>query len=206
MSEEALRVLAIAYKEIPPQVGEFTQDQLECDLVLLGLTGMIDPPREEVKSSISQCKSAGIQTVMITGDHQKTAFAIAKELGIASAEDQTMSGFELDTLNENELKEKVKKIRVFARVSPEHKVKIVKALKENGEIVSMTGDGVNDAPSLQQADVGVAMGMGGTDVAKGAADIVLTDDNFSTIVAAVEEGRNIYQNIKKSIIFYYHAI
>ncbi|AGK52356.1 cation-translocating P-type ATPase [Bacillus sp. 1NLA3E] len=201
MSEEALRVLAIAYKEIPPQVGEFTQDQLECDLVLLGLTGMIDPPREEVKSSISQCKSAGIQTVMITGDHQKTAFAIAKELGIASAEDQTMSGFELDTLNENELKEKVKKIRVFARVSPEHKVKIVKALKENGEIVSMTGDGVNDAPSLQQADVGVAMGMGGTDVAKGAADIVLTDDNFSTIVAAVEEGRNIYQNIKKSIIF-----
>ncbi len=201
MSEEALRVLAIAYKEIPSQDAEFTQEQLESDLVLLGLTGMIDPPREEVKSSIAQCKKAGIQTVMITGDHQKTAFAIAKELGIASAENQTISGFELDTLNDNELKELVKKIRVFARVSPEHKVKIVKGLKENGEIVSMTGDGVNDAPSLQHADVGVAMGMGGTDVAKSAADIVLTDDNFSTIVAAVEEGRNIYQNIKKSIVF-----
>lgn len=200
MSEEELRVLAIAYKEITSS-AEFSQEQLESDLILLGLTGMIDPPREEVKASIAQCKNAGILTVMITGDHQKTAFAIAKELGIASEATETMSGYELDTLSVLELNEKVKKIRVFARVSPEHKVKIVKALKTNGEIVSMTGDGVNDTPSLQQADVGVAMGLGGTDVAKGAADIVLTDDNFATIVAAVEEGRNIYQNIKKSILF-----
>jgi P-type Ca2+ transporter type 2C len=200
MSEGALRVLAIAYKEVT-STDDFTQKQLERDLVFLGLTGMIDPPRDEVKSSIAQCKGAGIRTVMITGDHQKTAFAIAKELGIAQHEDESISGFELDNLQETELNEKVKTINVYARVSPEHKVKIVKALKEGGEIVSMTGDGVNDAPSLQQADVGVAMGMGGTDVAKGAADIVLTDDNFATIVAAVEEGRNIYQNIKKSILF-----
>lgn len=162
---------------------------------------MIDPPREEVRASIAQCKNAGISTVMITGDHQKTAFTIAKELGIAEIEEETMSGFELNTLSEHELNEKVKKILVFARVSPEHKVKTVKAFKKNGQIVSMTGDGVNDAPSLQQANVGVAMGMAGTDVAKGAADIVLTDDNFATIVAAVEERRNIYKNIKKSIIF-----
>jgi Ca2+-transporting ATPase len=200
MSSEALRVLALAYKEIGP-TAYFTKEKLECDLILLGLAGMIDPPRKEVKASIKQCKNAGISTVMITGDHQQTAFAIAKELGIASDEKETMSGFELDTLSEHELNEKVKRIRVFARVSPEHKVKIVKALKSNGEIVSMTGDGVNDAPSLQHANVGVAMGLGGTDVAKGASDIVLTDDNFATIVAAVEEGRNIYQNIKKSIIF-----
>lgn len=200
MSEEALRVLAIAYKEMD-SAEEFTQDKLESKLILLGLTGMIDPPREEVKASIAQCKSAGIRTVMITGDHKKTAFAIAKELGIAKEESETLSGFELDSLSEYELNEIVKRIRVFARVSPEHKVKIVKALRANGEITSMTGDGVNDAPSLQQADVGVAMGLSGTDVAKGAADIVLTDDNFSTIVAAVEEGRNIYQNIKKSILF-----
>jgi P-type Ca2+ transporter type 2C len=200
MSNEALRVLAIAYKEVNSP-DDFTQEHLESGLTLLGLTGMIDPPREEVKASIAQCKDAGIRTVMITGDHQKTAYSIAKELGIAHAEKETISGSELDTLSETELNEKVKTITVFARVSPEHKVKIVKALKANGEIVSMTGDGVNDAPSLQQADVGVAMGLSGTDVAKGAADIVLTDDNFSTIVAAVEEGRNIYQNIKKSILF-----
>lgn len=200
MSEDALRVLAIAYKEIDPS-QEFILNNLESNLILLGLTGMIDPPRNEVKESIEQCKNAGIRTVMITGDHQKTAFAIAKELGIASHESETISGFELNELSDTELSEKVKNIRVFARVSPEHKVKIVKALKANGEIASMTGDGVNDAPSLQQADVGVAMGMSGTDVAKGAADIVLTDDNFATIVGAVEEGRNIYQNIKKAILF-----
>ncbi|MCL6570059.1 MAG: cation-translocating P-type ATPase [Bacillus sp. (in: Bacteria)] len=200
MSDEALRVLAIAYKEIT-SASDLTQKQLESDLILLGLTGMIDPPREEVKASIAQCKSAGIRTVMITGDHQKTALAIAKELGIATEEIETITGPELNILSENELNEKVKNILVYARVSPEHKVKIVKALKANGEITSMTGDGVNDAPSLQQADVGVAMGLSGTDVAKGAADIVLTDDNFATIVAAVEEGRNIYQNIKKSILF-----
>ncbi|WP_066304674.1 cation-translocating P-type ATPase [Bacillus sp. FJAT-29814] len=200
MSDEALRVLVIAYKEVN-STEEFTQEQLESGLTLLGLTGMIDPPRDEVKASITQCKDAGISTIMITGDHQKTAFAIAKELGIATDEKETIAGSELDSQSESELNEKVRRIRVFARVSPEHKVKIVKALKANGEIASMTGDGVNDAPSLQAADVGVAMGLSGTDVAKGAADIVLTDDNFSTIVAAVEEGRNIYQNIKKSILF-----
>lgn len=199
MSNEALRVLAVAAKEIDKP--ELAKNKLESELVFLGLTGMIDPPREEVKDSIRQCSEAGIRTVMITGDNQKTALAIAKDLGIASAEQETMSGHELDTLSSQELNEKVKKIRVFARVSPEHKVKIVMALKSNDEIVSMTGDGVNDAPSLQQADVGVAMGLGGTDVAKGASDIILTDDNFKTIVSAVEEGRNIYQNIKKSVIF-----
>lgn len=199
MSEEALRVLSMGYKEISEP--NFSKNELESNLVFLGLTGMIDPPREEVKDSIRQCKEAGIRTVMITGDNQKTALAIAKELGIASVEQETMSGKELDTLSSKSLKEKVKKTRVFARVSPEHKVKIVKAFKSNNEIVSMTGDGVNDAPSLQQADVGVAMGLGGTDVAKGASDIILTDDNFKTIVSAVEEGRNIYQNIKKAVIF-----
>lgn len=201
MSSEALRVLAIAYKEIPTFENSMTSEDMEKELIFLGLTGMIDPPREEVKASIAQCKQAGIQTIMITGDNQKTAFTIAKELGIASDETESMAGSELDQLSELELREKVNKIRVFARVSPEHKVKIVKALKTNERIVAMTGDGVNDAPSLKQADVGVAMGKGGTDVAKGAADIVLTDDNFATIVAAVEEGRNIYQNIKKSILF-----
>lgn len=200
MSGEALRVLAIAYKEII-SLDDLIPEKLESNLILLGLTGMIDPPREEVKKSIEQCKNAGIRTVMITGDHKQTAFAIAKELGIALDEKESMSGPELNALSEHEFKNIVKNISVFARVSPEHKVKIVKALKANGEIASMTGDGVNDAPSLQQADVGVAMGLSGTDVAKGAADIVLTDDNFSTIVAAVEEGRNIYQNIKKSILF-----
>lgn len=201
MSAQALRVLAIAYKEIPAYNDNLTNEELESGLIFLGLTGMIDPPREEVKASIAQCKKAGIQTIMITGDNQKTAFAIAKELGIANEEIESMAGSEIDKLSESELCEKVNKIRVFARVSPEHKVKIVKALKTNDRIVAMTGDGVNDAPSLKQADVGVAMGKGGTDVAKGAADIVLTDDNFATIVAAVEEGRNIYQNIKKSIVF-----
>lgn len=199
MSERAFRVLAIAYKQIQPE--EKLNDQLESDLVFLGLTGMIDPPREEVKASIEQCKQAGIRVVMITGDHQKTALAIAKDLHIATEEDETMTGQELNTISDHKLQEKVDSIRVFARVSPEHKVRIVKALKANNQIVSMTGDGVNDAPSLKEADVGVAMGITGTDVAKGAADVVLTDDNFATITAAVEEGRNIYKNIKKSIIF-----
>ncbi|WP_062352899.1 calcium-translocating P-type ATPase, PMCA-type [Bacillus kwashiorkori] len=199
MSEAALRVLAVAKREISSE-SQFNET-LEDNLTFLGLVGMIDPPREEVKASIKECKDAGIRTVMITGDHQKTAFAIAKELGIAEDEVETMTGQQLNELSDTELKDKVDKLRVFARVSPEHKVRIVKALKENGHIASMTGDGVNDAPSLKQADVGVAMGITGTDVAKGAADIVLTDDNFKTIVAAVEEGRNIFQNIKKSILF-----
>lgn len=199
MSDDALRVLGAAYKKIDsPHVAI---DTLETDLTFIGLVGMIDPPRLEVKDSIAECKKAGIKTIMITGDHKNTAFAIAKELGIAENPDQSISGTELDKMPQEELNRRIDNLRVFARVSPEHKVKIVKAFKSKGNIVSMTGDGVNDAPSLKAADIGVAMGITGTDVAKGAADMVLTDDNFSTIVSAVEQGRNIYNNIKKSIIF-----
>lgn len=199
MSNDALRVLALAYKEI--KVGNIPIDQLEHGLIFVGLMGMIDPPRQEVKPSIDLCLRAGIIPVMITGDHKNTAFAIAKELGIADNISQCMSGSEIDTYEENDFYKIVNNYRIFARVSPEHKVKIVKAFKFHGNIVSMTGDGVNDAPSLKVADIGVAMGITGTDVAKGASDIILTDDNFTTIVNAIEEGRNIYNNIKKSIIF-----
>ncbi|MFA9397534.1 MAG: calcium-translocating P-type ATPase, PMCA-type [Clostridiaceae bacterium] len=199
MSNTALRVLASAYKIIPSTHIEI--DNLEDDLIFLGLVGMIDPPRLEVKDSIDLCKKSGIKTVMITGDHKSTAFAIAKELDIADNEDQAMFGYEIDALSDEEFSKITDKIRVYARVSPEHKVKIVKALKSKGNIVSMTGDGVNDAPSLKAADIGVAMGITGTDVAKGAADMILTDDNFSTIVSAIKEGRNIFSNIRKTILF-----
>ncbi len=199
MSDDALRVLGSAYKIINDEHVEV--DSLECDLIFIGLVGMIDPPREEVKDSIAVCKASGINTIMITGDHKNTAYAIAKELGIAENESQAVFGYEIDKMSDEELSDKIDNLRVFARVSPEHKVKIVKALKAKGNIVSMTGDGVNDAPSLKAADIGVAMGVTGTDVAKGASDMILTDDNFSTIVKAIEEGRNIYNNIKKSIIF-----
>ncbi|HDR4367252.1 TPA: cation-translocating P-type ATPase [Bacillus cereus] len=199
MSQEALRVLSFAFKQY--NSSDVDIDHLEENLIFIGLVGMIDPPRTEVKDSISECKKAGIRTVMITGDHKDTAFAIAKELGIAEEISEIMIGTELDNISDTELANKINHLHVFARVSPEHKVKIVKALRAKGNIVSMTGDGVNDAPSLKQADVGVAMGITGTDVAKGAADVVLTDDNFSSIVKAVEEGRNIYRNIKKSILF-----
>lgn len=200
-SGNALRVLAAAYRPYEDPQNEIDPDSLEQDLIFLGFVGMIDPPRMEVKDSIALCRAAGINTVMITGDHRITALAIARELDIARREEETLSGAEVDALSEDALCEKVKTVRVFARVSPEHKVRIVEALKKNGNIVSMTGDGVNDAPSLKAADIGVAMGISGTDVAKGASDMVLTDDNFSTIVAAVEEGRNIFQNIKKTITF-----
>ncbi|MBU3192889.1 calcium-translocating P-type ATPase, PMCA-type [Clostridium algidicarnis] len=199
MSNSALRVLSAAYKVIPNK--DIPVDLLESDLIFIGLVGMIDPPRLEVKDSIAICKKSGIRTIMITGDHKNTAFAIAKELGIAEDLKQCISGPEIERLSEEELNTQIDNYKVFARVSPEHKVKIVKAFKSKGNTVSMTGDGVNDAPSLKAADIGVAMGITGTDVAKGAADIILTDDNFSTIVAAIEEGRNIYNNIKKSIIF-----
>lgn len=197
MSKLALRVLAAAYK-VEDQAGV---ESAEEDLIFIGFVGMIDPPRSEVKEAIAVCKSAGIRTVMITGDHKDTAFAIAKELGIASSEEEVMEGIALDTLSERELVIACKNTNVFARVSPEHKVKIVKVLKAAGNTVSMTGDGVNDAPSLKEADIGVSMGITGTDVAKGASDMVLTDDNFASIVKAVEEGRNIYKNIKKAIVF-----
>jgi len=199
MSDNALRVLGAAYKILPSAHVEI--DSLENDLILIGLVGMIDPPRLEVKDSISLCMKSGIKTVMITGDHQNTAFAIAKELNITSDPLAVISGTELDKMSDVELDNRIESIRVFARVSPEHKVKIVRALKAKGNIVSMTGDGVNDAPSLKMADIGVAMGITGTDVAKGAADMILIDDNFSTIVAAIREGRNIFTNIKKTIIF-----
>ena len=198
MTDNALRTLGVAYRPVDSAVEA---SEMEKNLVLAGLVGMIDPPRLEVKDSIQSAKMAGISTIMITGDHKNTAFAIASELGIAESIDQAITGQEIDDFSEKELTEKIAGIRVFARVSPEHKVKIVLALKSRGNIVSMTGDGVNDAPSLNAADIGVAMGITGTDVAKGAADMILTDDNFATIVSAIEQGRNIYNNIKKSVIF-----
>ncbi len=194
MSERALRVLALAYKKGSKEIEEE-------NLVFVGLVGMVDPPRPEAKNAVATLKKAGITTVMITGDHKDTAFAIAQELGIAQSKEQCMSGDQIDACSEDELKEKVKTVRVFARVSPENKVAIVKAIKANGFIAAMTGDGVNDAPSLKAADIGIAMGITGTDVAKGAADMVLTDDNFASIEKAVEEGRGIYANIKKTILF-----
>lgn len=203
MAKDALRVLGVAYRIGAPEDLERPQasETLETDLTFVGLVGMIDPPRLEVKDSIAECKKSGIITVMITGDHRDTAFAIAKELGIAENPDQVLSGADIDDMDETELAIEAKHVRVFARVSPEHKVRIVQAFRQNGNIVSMTGDGVNDAPSLEAADIGVAMGITGTDVAKGAAAMVLTDDNFKTIVAAIAEGRNIYANIKKAILF-----
>ena len=192
-SSKALRVLALAYTQ--------KDDILEENLIFIGVVAMIDPPRVEAKPAVSSFKRAGITTAMITGDHKDTAFAIAKDLGIANDINQCMSGKEIDALNDKELQEKVKTCRVFARVSPENKVSIVKAFKANGNICAMTGDGVNDAPSLKAADIGIAMGITGTDVAKSAADMVLTDDNFASIEKAVEEGRNIFANIKKTVLF-----
>ena len=198
MSDDALRVLGAAYKDSDSVI---VAEEMEKDLTVLGMVGMIDPPRLEVKDSIKEAKRAGITPIMITGDHKNTAVAIAKELGIAESLEQSISGSEIDELSDAEFSEKINTYKVFARVSPEHKVKIVKAFKAHGNIVSMTGDGVNDAPSLKNADIGVAMGITGTDVSKGASDVILTDDNFTTIVHAIEEGRNIYNNIKKSVVF-----
>ncbi len=198
MSNKALRTLGVAFKQVESAIPA---SEMEKTLVLVGLVGMIDPPRSEVKESIMKAKMAGITTIMITGDHKNTAFAIAKELGIAENIDQAITGQDIEDFSEAEFTEKAVGYRVFARVSPEHKVRIVHALKSHGNIVSMTGDGVNDAPSLNAADIGVAMGITGTDVAKGASDMILTDDNFATIVSAIEHGRNIYNNIKKSVIF-----
>nr|WP_200966194.1 cation-translocating P-type ATPase [Insulibacter thermoxylanivorax] len=198
MSNDALRVLGAAFKTTDRILEP---EEMEKDLTVIGFVGMIDPPRVEVKDSIHEAKMAGITPIMITGDHKNTAFAIAKELGIAESITQCMTGAEIDALTDEKFAKRISHYRVFARVSPEHKVKIVKALKDQGNIVSMTGDGVNDAPSLKSADIGVAMGITGTDVSKSASDMILTDDNFTTIVHAVREGRNIYENIKKSVIF-----
>lgn len=200
-AKDALRVLAYAYREYDEIPGQVDSDLNENSMTFVGLTGMIDPPREEAKEAIRKCKEAGIQTVMITGDYKETAFAIAKDLGMAESEDQAIMGSELDKLSDQELQEVVKKTKVYARVSPEHKVRIVSALKSNGHVTAMTGDGVNDALALKKADIGVAMGITGTDVAKNTSEMILTDDNFASIVAAVEEGRVIFSNIKKFVYF-----
>ena len=201
MAKEALRVLACAYKEIDHKPTKEDMANIEKDLIFVGMVGMIDPPREEAKIAVEKCKTAGIKTVMITGDHKITATAIAKKLGILENEDEPITGADLGKMIDEELEKNVRKYSVYARVSPEHKVRIVKAWQKNGEIVAMTGDGVNDSPALKTANIGCAMGIVGTDVAKEAADVILTDDNFATIVSSVEEGRRIYDNILKVIQF-----
>ncbi len=201
MADSALRVLAMAYKDMPEEPQHVEIGELENDLIFMGLLGMIDPARPEVIDAVVKCGTAGIRPVMITGDHKNTAMAIASEIGIYREGDLAITGSDLEKLSEKELNENVTLYSVYARVAPEHKVRIVKAWQINDEIVAMTGDGVNDAPALKQADIGAAMGIVGTDVAKGASDMVLTDDNFATIISAVEEGRRIYDNIVKAIQF-----
>ena len=201
MAKDALRVLAMAYKELDHEPTDEEMQNMEQDLIYVGMVGMIDPPRLEVKDAVDKCKKAGIKTVMITGDHKITAIAIAKSLGILENEDEALTGSELEKMSDEDLTKNIRKYSVYARVSPEHKVRIVKAWQANGEIVAMTGDGVNDAPALKTADIGCAMGIVGTDVSKEAADVILTDDNFATIVSSVEEGRRIYDNILKAIQF-----
>ena len=201
MAKDALRVLSMAYKEIDHEPTDEEMKDIEQDLIYVGMVGMIDPPRLEVKDAVDKCKKAGIKTVMITGDHKITAIAIAKSLGILQSEEEALTGAELEKMSDEDLTKNIRKYSVYARVSPEHKVRIVKAWQANGEIVAMTGDGVNDAPALKTADIGCAMGIVGTDVSKEAADVILTDDNFATIVSSVEEGRRIYDNILKAIQF-----
>lgn len=201
MADEALRVLAIAYLDIPNLPSKIDTETVEKNLIFIGLIGMIDPPREGVKEAVATCKKAGIKTVMITGDHIITAKAIAKDLGILRGSDLAVTGEELDKIPQSILQKNIMNYSVFARVTPEHKVRIVKAYQSTGAVVAMTGDGVNDAPALKNADIGIAMGKNGTDVAKNAADMVLTDDNFVTIVEAVKQGRNIFDNIKKAVHF-----
>jgi Ca2+-transporting ATPase len=202
MAANGLRVLGVGYRlldEIPPEVAAGNADALEDNLVIVGMIGMIDPARPEVRDAVQTCKDAGIKVKMITGDHPATAIAIARELGIAEEENRAIVGIELNRMEDQELTEALEEVAVFARVAPEHKLRIVKALQANGEIVAMTGDGVNDAPALKQAEIGVAMGITGTDVTKEAGDMVLRDDNFATIVAAIREGRVVYANIRKFI-------
>lgn len=201
MADEALRVLAIAYLDIPNLPSKIDTETVEKNLIFIGLIGMIDPPREGVKEAVATCKKAGIKTVMITGDHIITAKAIAKDLGILRGSDLAVTGEELDKIPQSILQKNIMNYSVFARVTPEHKVRIVKAYQSTGAVVAMTGDGVNDAPALKNAAIGIAMGKNGTDVAKNAADMVLTDDNFVTIVEAVKQGRNIFDNIKKAVHF-----
>ncbi len=201
MAEQALRVIAVAYSELNSLPSKIDSTTIENNLIFVGLIGMIDPPREGVKEAVATCRRAGIKTVMITGDHIATAKAIAKELGILRGNNLAITGAELDKINQKELEKNIMDYSVFARVTPEHKVRIVKAFQSTGAVVAMTGDGVNDAPALKNADIGIAMGQNGTDVAKNASDMILTDDNFVTIVEAVKQGRNIFDNIKKAIHF-----
>ena len=201
MADEALRVLAIAYLDIQSLPSKIDSINIERNLIFIGLIGMIDPPREGVRKAVATCKKAGIKTVMITGDHIITAKAIAKDLGILRGSDLAITGEELDKIPQAVLQRNIMNYSVFARVTPEHKVRIVKAYQSTGAVVAMTGDGVNDAPALKNADIGIAMGKNGTDVAKNAADMILTDDNFVTIVEAVKQGRNIFDNIKKAVHF-----
>lgn len=201
MAGQALRVLAMEAKEIEAIPASVTPATVERDLVFVGMVGMIDPPREEVRAAVAECRNAGIKPVMITGDHKITAMAIARSLGIMSDEDIALSGTDVEKMSDEELRMRANGVAVYARVSPEHKVRIVNAHQANGNIVAMTGDGVNDAPALKLANIGVAMGITGTDVSKEAADVVLTDDNFATIVSSVSEGRRIYDNIVKAIQF-----
>ena len=201
MAEKALRVIAVSYKELDFLPIKIDSQTIENNLNFVGLVGMIDPPREGVKEAVKTCKQAGIKTVMITGDHIETAKAIAKQLDILGAKDKAITGQELDRISQERLEKEISLYSVFARVTPEHKVRIVKAWQKTGAVVAMTGDGVNDSPALKNADIGIAMGKSGTDVARNASDMILTDDNFVTIVKAIKQGRNIYDNIKKAIHF-----
>ena len=201
MADDALRVIAVAYAEMPRLPTNIDSQSIENNLTFVGLIGMIDPPREGVEEAVATCRKAGIKTVMITGDHIATAKAIAKDLGILKKKDLAITGKELDEIPQKELEKNISRYSVFARVSPEHKVRIVEAFQKTGAVVAMTGDGVNDAPALKKADIGIAMGKNGTDVAKNASDMILTDDNFVTIVEAVKQGRNIFENIKKAVHF-----
>ena len=202
LAKQALRVMAYAFREFDSiKNEELTSENIEKDMVFVGLTGMIDPPRPEAKKAVAECHSSGIDVVMITGDYLETAFAIARDLGIADSKDQAIEGKELNNMSDEEIRKIAKEKRVFARVSPQNKVQLVNALQENGEIVAMTGDGVNDAPAIKNADIGISMGITGTDVAKDTANMILVDDNFATIVNAVEEGRIIFSNIRKFVSF-----
>jgi Ca2+-transporting ATPase len=201
MANEALRVLALGIRYWDKEPDEYTSELIERNLIFVGMVGMIDPPRLEAKEAVAKAKQAGVRTVMITGDHIVTASAIARELGILDGEQKAISGFELEQMSQTELEQNVADYSVYARVAPEHKVRIVKAWQKNGKVVAMTGDGVNDSPALKAADIGCAMGITGTDVAKGAASMILTDDNFATIITSIKEGRGIYDNIKKDVQF-----
>lgn len=202
LAKQALRVMAYAFREFDSiKNEELTSENIEREMVFVGLTGMIDPPRPEAKKAVAECHSSGIDVLMITGDYLETAFAIARDLGIADSKDQAIEGKELNNMSDDEIREIAKEKRVFARVSPQNKVQLVNALQENGEIVAMTGDGVNDAPAIKNADIGISMGITGTDVAKDTANMILVDDNFATIVNAVEEGRIIFSNIRKFVSF-----